>query len=364
MSGTLRVVDSGLRGARDNLAVTAALAGLHRDGHSPDTLRFQHFRPAAIIGRHQVLADEVRLEHVRAHGIETARRMTGGGAIYMAPGMLGFELIVTRSRLGGSLETVTAALCTALADALCTFGIAARFRPRNDVEVDGRKICGTGGYADGGTLVFQGTVLAEYAVEDMAAALSLPIAKLDRKGLQALADRVTSLRVLLGEPPPMREIETAVASSFAAALGLVPAWADALDTSEEDAAKAAFAAEIGLDSFVHGDGIGAADASATLRAGGGTITASARLAGSGLDRRVDRLWLTGDFFVAPQRVIPDLEAALAGVPLSEAAAMAEAFLIRANVDILGATPGDIAGLIRQLAEAAARDPQQQKAAPA
>jgi lipoate-protein ligase A len=363
MSGVLRVVDSGVRGARENLAVTAALAALHRDGRCPDTLRFQHFRPAAIIGRHQVLADEVHLDHVADRGIETARRMTGGGAIYMGPGMLGFELIVARSRLPGSLEAITATLCTALAGALSTFGIAARFRPRNDVEVEGRKICGTGGYADGGTLVFQGTVLREFEVADMAAALRLPVGKLDRKGLRALADRVTSLKALLGEPPPMRAIESVVAPAFAAALGLAPAWSQAPTTDEEDAAKAAFAAEIGLDSFVQGDGMGcgASDVAATLSTGGGTMTASARLAGSGPDCRLERLWLTGDFFATPARVVPDLEAALAGVPLAGAAAAAEAFLERANADILGATRGDIAGLIGRLADAPSREPLQQKA---
>lgn len=360
MSGTLRVVDSGVRGARANLAVTSALASLHRDGRSPDTLRFQHFRPAAIVGRHQVLADEVHLDYASAHGIETARRLTGGGAIYMAPGMLGFELIVTRSRLPGSLEALTAALCTALAEAISTFGLAARFRPRNDVEVDGRKICGTGGYADGGTLVFQGTVLCDYAVADMAAVLRLPVGKLDRKGLQALADRVTSLKMLLGEPPPMRAVESAVAAAFAAVLGLAAAWSEALASAEEAAAEAAFAAEMGLDSFVRGDDDmrrGSADACATLLTGGGTMVATARLGGSP-EFRIERLWLTGDFFATPPRVIPDLEAALAGLPLARAAAVAEAFLAGANADILGATAGDIAGLIGRLSGSAARKQKQ------
>mgnify|MGYP000555928568 CR=1 FL=1 len=57
---------------------------------SPDTLRFQHFPPSAIIGRHQILAREVDLEWCAGHDVAIARRMTGGGAIastgvYQAP---------------------------------------------------------------------------------------------------------------------------------------------------------------------------------------------------------------------------------------------------------------------------------------
>ena len=39
--------------------------------------------------------------------------------------------------------------------------IDARFRPRNDIEVDGRKLSGTGGFFDGDTLIYQGTVLVD-----------------------------------------------------------------------------------------------------------------------------------------------------------------------------------------------------------
>jgi len=37
-------------------------------------------------------------------------------------------------------------------------GIPAKFRPRNDIEVNGRKISGTGGTAISGGFMFQGTV--------------------------------------------------------------------------------------------------------------------------------------------------------------------------------------------------------------
>lgn len=100
----LRVADTGLNSARWNFAMTAALAELHRAGEAPDTLRFLRFPPSAIVGRHQILAREVRLYYCRAKGIETARRTTGGGAIYMDPGILAWEIVAGRRLLGGGLS--------------------------------------------------------------------------------------------------------------------------------------------------------------------------------------------------------------------------------------------------------------------
>ncbi len=351
MTTTLLVADSGRRGARANLALTAALAELHRNGNLPDMLRFQHFPPSAIIGRHQSLSCEVRLAHCRAHGIETARRMTGGGAIYMGPGLLGWELIAGRAHLGGDLGETTRTLCEGLARGLSGLGLDARFRPRNDIEVEGRKVSGTGGYRDGGTLVFQGTVLIDFDIADMAAALVLPVAKLDRKGLDALAARVVSLRELLGRVPAMRDVQDAVTAGLAGALGLAPLRGE-IDGRAETLAALMLADEFGRDAFVAGDDDwrgGEAPSSARtcmaeLQLGGGRIAAHLRLRG-GAKPRIERVWLLGDVLVTPPRALLDLEAALVGVPLGEAEACARHFLETRGVDILGCDAGQFAAVI-------------------
>ena len=44
---------------------------------------------------------------------------------------------------------MTRRICEAAALGLNKLGVPARYRPRNDLEVDGRKISGTGGFFDG-----------------------------------------------------------------------------------------------------------------------------------------------------------------------------------------------------------------------
>jgi len=198
-----RVIDTGLRGGRENIAFDSALLESHKSAAVPDTVRFLRFRPSALIGRHQALSREVRLAHCRAAGVEVARRITGGGAIYMDEGQLGWELAFHRSSLDlEGLAGVARGVCEAAAEGLSSLGIDARYRPRNDIEVDGRKLCGTGGFFDGNTLFYQGTVLIDTDPAAMVAALNVPQAKLARRALDSAAGRVTTLRELLGDPAP------------------------------------------------------------------------------------------------------------------------------------------------------------------
>ena len=60
-------------------------------------------------------------------------------------------------------------------------GVEARYRPRNDIEVDGRKLSGTGGFFDGDTLFYQGTVLVDLDARRMVEALNVPHATVRRR---------------------------------------------------------------------------------------------------------------------------------------------------------------------------------------
>lgn len=363
-SAALHVVDSGLRAARANLAMTASLAELRCTGAVHDLLRFQHFPPSAIIGRHQSLTDEVRLHRCREKSVETARRMTGGGAIYMGPGLLGWELILARGQgtavLAGSLASVAETLCMGLARGLSQLGVDARFRPRNDIEVGGRKVSGTGGYWDGDVLVFQGTVLIDFDVADMADVLVLPVAKLDRKGLASLAARVVSLRELLGHVPAMQAVQSAVTDGLASALGAT--WRAGVLTAEAEARAATLLAEeFGRDDFVAGDegwrgsaAVGKVRGVASdVQLPGGRLSAHARVR-VGPEALIERIWLVGDILVTPPRALLDLEAALVGCPLGDAPRVAREFLASRAVEVLGADASELVQLIARLDESASR----------
>jgi lipoate---protein ligase len=350
MSRPVRVIDTGLRPARWNIAFDQALIELHRDGKIGDTIRFLSFPRSALVGRHQALAREIRLDWCRTNGVEIARRITGGGAIWFEPAHLGWELVLPRAALSTRLDEVTERICQAAAAGLRRLGLDAAFRPRNDIEVAGRKISGTGGFFDGGTLFYQGTVLCDLDVEAMAEALVLPIEKLGPRGLAALAERVTTVRRELGNVPDFTSLKTALLAGLAQGLNLDPA-SGAVAPVETELADQLLREEIGTASFVEGPDLPAAPdvLSGTQRAAGGLIEAHVRLR-PGAERRIRQVVFTGDFFCAPPRAVADLEAALAGLPAGDAASTVARFFAARHPAILGAGAEDfVAALAAALA---------------
>lgn len=343
MTGSFRVVDAGVRKGRFNIALDQAMIECHQAGLIPDSIRFIHFPPTALIGRHQELGTELDLEYCRAHGICVGRRITGGGAIYLDEGQLGWALVFARRTLGSAaLGDVAQAICEAVAMGLGRFGLDARYRPRNDIEVGGRKVSGTGGFFDGDTLIYQGTVLVDLNPERMLGALRVPRAKLARRGLDSAAQRVVTLRELLGESTPtMAELEGALLEGFRERLGLA-AHRDGLSEDEEALARQLYASQMGRDDFVaeiDGPLTGGAVLTGTHTSPGGTITSYLRLEGAG-GSRIGHVLITGDFFVAPPRLVFDLEAYLRGTDMAALGSTVDAFFSARPVGALSVTPTD------------------------
>ena len=342
-----RVIDTGLRPGRAQIAFDQAMIDAHKAGEIPDSIRFLRFPPTALVGRHQALSREVRVGYCNAHGIGIARRVTGGGAIYFDEGQLGWSLVFARGTLAiASLADLAREICEAAAAGLRRLGVDARYRPRNDIEVGGRKVSGTGGFFDGDTLFYQGTVLVDMDPARMFAALNVPEAKLAKRALDSAAQRIVTLKELLGDAPEIGTIKAALLDGFAARLGIAPVEGE-IGAREEALAAAHFDEEIGTDAFVASidDPAASADVrSASHTGAGGTITAYVRLEGPQLSRLREVL-ITGDFFVTPPRIVFDLESALRGVEAAEARPAIERFFQQAQVGLLSVAPGDFASAV-------------------
>lgn len=346
----VRVIDTGLRAGTDNIAFDAAMTALHAQGAIPDTIRFLRFKPTALVGRHQAISREIKVAYARAHGIGVARRITGGGAIYFDEGMLGWELVMSRRRLGlPTLAETAAKLCTAAAEGLSrAFGIDARFRPRNDIEVAGRKLSGTGGFFDGDTMFYQGTVLIDTDPAAVMACLNVPRAKLEKRALDRPEARIVTLAELLGTAPDHEEVARAIAAGLCRGLGIE---ADRAMPSEEEEARAREieTRHVGTRAFIYDidQQEGADVATGSASGAGGSVTAFIRTEGPAGAPRIREALITGDFFVTPARLIMDLEAALRGVGVAEAGQAVEAFFAAARPDMISLSASDFRAAIER-----------------
>jgi len=340
MAGTFRVVDTGLLTGRENIALDHALLEARVAGEIGDTIRFISFKPCALVGRHQDLAQELNLDACKERGVQTVRRITGGGALYMDECQLGWALVCDRRSLGkATLPEITEAICTAAAVSLSKLGVDARFRPRNDIEIEGRKVSGTGGFFDGNVLMFQGTVILDLDPARMAAVLNVPQAKLEKRQLEGVAARVTSLRAELGAMPAPDAVKAALLEGFREVLGLdtVP---DELSAAEQARADEAYNEEIGTEEFVAEICDPAREAGVLVGQNRArNLTAYLRVEGP-QDRRVREVLFVGDVFVTPPRALLDLEGHLRGVQLAEIEAKTEQFFADSGAALLGVTPAD------------------------
>jgi lipoate-protein ligase A len=166
-----------------------------------------------------------------------------------------------------------------------------------------------------------------------------------------------TLRQLLGEAtPPLAEIQAALLEAFAQRFGIE--WqAEALTPAEETLALARLREEIGTEEFVAEIDDPAADADflvGTHTCAGGTISAFLRLEGPARDR-IGQLLITGDFFVAPPRIVLDLEAALRRVRLDDVGAAIERFFAERPVSAITVSPQDFRSAVELAARYARRE---------
>jgi lipoate-protein ligase A len=214
---TWRWLDTGVRGAAENLALNRALAEARRAAESPSTLRFLRFAPSAIVSLNGDPQRELDLAYCRAQGIEVQRRLTGGGAIYMDEGVLAWELYMHRAEAGAAeMPAISRRICEALARALGRFTLAARFRAPSDVIVEGRKVSGSGGAIDDEGLTYQGTLLVDFDLERMLRVLGT----MDEAKLRAARAGLADLRTLLGAAPDLDALRAALVEEFAALFGV------------------------------------------------------------------------------------------------------------------------------------------------
>jgi lipoate-protein ligase A len=348
MANAFRIIDTGVREGRANIAFDAALIEERQADRVPDTIRFLRFPPTALIGRHQDLGREVNLDYCRDQGIGIVRRITGGGAIYLDEGQLGWELVFHRSTLGiAALPDLAREICNAAAAGLSRLGVEARFRPRNDIEVDGRKLSGTGGFFDGDVLIFQGTVLVDMNSQQMARVLNIPESKLAKHQLRSAADRVVTLKELLGEAlPPLPVIQQALIDGFTKGFGIT-AEPGEITEAEEALAHRHFIEEIGTEEFVE-EINNPGESNDVLRGShtgpGGTIDAYVKLEGP-TRRTLQRVLVSGDFFVTPPRIVFDLEAHLMHTRIEEVDAAIDDFFAENDIEMLSVSPDDFKAAI-------------------
>ena len=276
--------------------------------HSPPILHLYTFIPSAIVGKYQDIRAALKLDRCRDRGIEYNRRSTGGGTVIMGPEILalGLGINVDYPGIGRGVSPLFESLSRVLIKALEPMGIKAHFRPKNDLEVLGKKIAGLSAAAETGkSLLFHTSLLVNFDIPLMLDIMNTPLIKLHDKGYNCFSQRMTTLKKEAGRDIPVTDVMDAVQRSFEEEFK-IRFLEDRPDKWEQESVKRLIKERYTnpewLFSYKHPRarmGVG------TIKTGGGLVEVYLSLSGGSIENVI----ITGDFF-SSGRDISRIEKAL------------------------------------------------------
>jgi len=282
------------------------------EDNSPPILHLYRFKPSAIVGKYQDIRAALKIDRCAERGIEYNRRSTGGGTVIMGEKVvaLGFGISTKHQKMKGGIRGIFDILGGVIINSLKKFGIKASFRPKNDIEVNGRKIAGLSASTEvGDALLFHTSLLIDFNIQLMLDIMNTPAEKIYDKGYSCFSERMTTMEAELGRKLEIEEVMNAIKEGFEETFN-IEFLIDQLTPSErgrvEWFTKNRYTSDKWIFSKRHpkfkmGEGV--------LKTPGGLLQVYISLAGE----LIDSLMITGDFF-STSKDLNRIETALKYIP--------------------------------------------------
>lgn len=239
-----RLLKTGFNYAFYNMGLDQVLSEKVASGESEPVLRFYGWNPPAVsIGYFQKIEEEVDLEKCKELGVDTVRRITGGGAVFHDTELtysfiVPVENNVVRKPILDSYEDICAGIIAGGRE----LGLEIKFVPLNDLVVDGKKVSGNAQTRRGGVILQHGTILLKVDVEKMFKILLVPNEKIRDKMIETVKERVTSLSDKLGRDFDFEEAASVFERGFKTAFSGIE-FAESEVTDDENALAQKYAKE-------------------------------------------------------------------------------------------------------------------------
>lgn len=208
--------------AAEHMALDQVLAEELGAGRRGPTLRIWEWaEPAIIIGSFQSLLNEVDGDEAAARGIGVHRRISGGGTMFIEPGNTITYSIYAPAELvqGMSFADSYAFLDDWVLQALHSIGIAAEYKPLNDIASPHGKIGGAAQKRLGnGAVLHHVTMAYDIDADTMMQVLRIGREKLSDKGVASAGKRVDPIKSQSGMT--RTEVIDVMVSTFRTLYGL------------------------------------------------------------------------------------------------------------------------------------------------
>lgn len=147
--------------------------------------------PSIIVGKNQNTLAEINEKYIAENGIHVVRRISGGGAVYHDLNNLNYTIISNESKDSRNFDFKS--FSEPVIHTLKDMGVEAEFSGRNDITIDGKKICGNAqAYLDG-RVMHHGCLLFDVDLSVLSKALETSKDVVDSKGVKSVRSRVTNI---------------------------------------------------------------------------------------------------------------------------------------------------------------------------
>ena len=204
----VRILDFGNVSYLDSQAIYHTVAHSF-DENTPDTITIMNpIQTYACIGFFQELEKEIDIEFCKNNNIPVIRREIGGGAVLLDNNQIFFHFIFNKLKVTRDVNRIYSIFLEPVVNTFIKLGLNVRHRPINDLQIDGKKIGGTGAAEIGNSTVVVGSFMLDFNYELMPQILKVPSEKFRDKVYQNVKDYVTTIKKefgIIGQDVPSRE---------------------------------------------------------------------------------------------------------------------------------------------------------------
>ena len=218
-------------------------------GRKGPILRFWEWEDKAVVfGSYQSFQNELDPEGIAKHGIVPARRISGGGAMFMEGGnCVTYSMYVPDDVVAGlSYVDSYQYLDTWVLAGLQSLGVNAWYVPINDITSDGGKIGGAAQKRVNGAILHHTTMSYDINADKMMDVLRVGKVKLADKGVRSAKKRVDPLRRQTGVA--RQEVIEALMNTF---ISRYPAETGQLSDDDIAAAEKLVEEKFGTEAWTH-----------------------------------------------------------------------------------------------------------------
>lgn len=314
-------------------------------------------KPLVSLGHFQEIEADIDTKFCRENNIVFTRRVIGGGGVYLDEGQMFYQLIgrIDSPTTPKKIDDYYRKFLEAPVQAYRNLGIPAEFKPVNDIIANGKKISGNGAGDVGDARILTGNLIFDFNFDMMVKVLKVPDEKFRDKISKSLRERMSTIELEIGEMPDRTEVKE----------DLIRLYEETLDidlvrgnlTSWERSRMAELRPKYLSDEWLHWRRGGRLTDAKTVRISSTTTVGTANFKAPGgllratiekVDKKLDEVIISGDFFMLPTEAISQLERRIIGASVEgdDIINRIKGAYTEINIESPGVTPEDIETVIR------------------